>query len=163
ALGAAWGVSAALYLLGFAGFVGAFLAVAYLARHLAGRPASGLRSTALAFAPTVLPIAVAYEIAHTYPFVLANAGRLPAVLWATAGLGHGPVVEPLAWLSIGAYWWSQVLLVVAGHVAAVVAAHYVTVDRYPTAAAARRGHAPLTALMIGYTVLSLWIISRPLA
>ena len=162
AFGVGQHVSVFLYLLGFAGFVGAFLGITYLTQRLAGAQLSDWRSTVFAFAPTVLPIAVAYEIAHNYPYVLANAGRLPAVLWAFAGLGHAPIIDPLAWLSISTYWWSQVLLIVIGHVVAVVAAHYVAVSRYPTGTAARRGHIPLTALMIGYTVLSLWIISRPI-
>ena len=161
AFGVGQNVSVLLYLLGFAGFVGAFLVVAYLTQRLAGAQLSEWQPAVFAFAPTILPIAVAYEIAHNYPYVLANAGRLPAVLWAFVGLGHGPTINPLAWLSISAYWWSQVLLIVIGHIVAVIAAHYVTVSRYPTVTAARRGHIPLTLLMISYTVLSLWIISRP--
>ncbi|EMA49977.1 hypothetical protein C451_18023 [Halococcus thailandensis JCM 13552] len=43
----------------------------------------------------------------------------------------------------------------------VVAAHAVSVGRYETLSRARRAHLPLVALMVGYTVLSLWIISRP--
>ena len=59
------------------------------------------------------------------------------------------------------FWGVQVLLVIAGHVVAVVAAHEVAIRRYGSLAGARRGHAPLVAVMVGYTVLSLWIISRP--
>ena len=162
AFGVGQSVSVLLYVLGFAGFVVAFLVVAYLTQRLAGARPSEWQSAVFAFAPTVLPIAVAYEIAHNYPYVLANAGRLPAILWAFVGLGHGPAIDPLVWLSISAYWWSQVLLIVIGHIVAVIAAHYVAMSRYPTATAARRGHVPLTLLMIGYTVLSLWIISRPI-
>jgi hypothetical protein len=64
-------------------------------------------------------------------------------------------------LSLPAFWASQVLLVVAGHVVAVVAAHHVAVERYPSRSAARRGHLPLVVLMVGYTVLSLWIVTQP--
>ncbi|WP_162471351.1 hypothetical protein [Halococcus thailandensis] len=42
-----------------------------------------------------------------------------------------------------------------------MAAHAVSVGRYETLSRARRAHLPLVALMVGYTVLSLWIISRP--
>ena len=151
-----------LYLLGFIGFVVVFIAISRLTQRLAEASSADWTAAVLAFAPTVLPIAVAYEIAHNYPFVLANAGLLLAALWSSLGLGHGPVFEPLTWLSLGAYWWSQVLLIVIGHIIAVVAAHYVAVSRYETVTAARRGHIPLTLLMIGYTVLSLWIVSRPI-
>jgi hypothetical protein len=58
---------------------------------------------------------------------------------------------------------SQVALVVAGHLVAVVAAHRVATRRYGDGRAARRGHAPFVLVMVGYTVLSLWIVSRPLA
>ena len=162
ALGVGSSVSVLLYLLGFAGFVIVFIVISRLTQHLAGASQTELKATVFAFAPTVLPIAVAYEIAHNYPFVLANAGQLGAALWPFLGLGHGPAIDPLAWLSLSAYWWSQVLLIVVGHIVAVIAAHYVTVARYQTVTAARRSHVPLTALMIGYTVLSLWIISRPI-
>ena len=59
------------------------------------------------------------------------------------------------------FWGSQVALIVVGHVVAVVAAHYVAVERYGSGTAAHRGHLPLVVLMVGYTVLSLWIISQP--
>ena len=162
ALGVGRTVSVLLYLLGFTGFVVIFILVSHLTQRLAGARHAAWIGAVFAFAPTVLPIAVAYEIAHNYPFVLANAGQLGAALWSFLGPGHGPAIDPLAWLSLSAYWWSQVLLIVIGHIVAVIAAHYVAVARYPTVTAARRGHIPLTALMIGYTVLSLWIISRPI-
>jgi hypothetical protein len=154
-------VSILLYLAGFIGFIVAFLVVIAIIQWIARESNSGWKAAVFAFAPTVLPIAVAYEIAHNYPFVLGNAGRLVAALWPFIGLGHGPTVAPLAWLTVSAFWWSQVLLIVAGHVVAVVAAHYVTLKRYETAQTARRAHIPLVVLMVGYTVLSLWIISRP--
>lgn len=162
ALGVGSSVSVLLYLLGFAGFVIVFIVVSRLTQHLAGARRTEWAAAVFAFTPTVLPIAVAYEIAHNYPFVLANAGQLGAGLWPFLGLGHGPSIDPLTWLSLGAYWWTQVLLIVIGHIVAVIAAHYVAVVRYPTVTAARRGHIPLTTLMVGYTALSLWIISRPI-
>lgn len=67
----------------------------------------------------------------------------------------------LGWLTLPVFWGSQVVLIVAGHIIAVVAAHYVAIDRYETLVEARRAHLPLVALMVGYTVLSLWVISRP--
>lgn len=154
-------VSIVLYLSGYAGFVGAFLGIIVLTQWAAGAETAKWRLTAFAFAPTILPIAVAYEIAHNYPFVIANLGRLPTVLWPVL-TGTGPEIDLLTWLTVVVYWWSQVILIVAGHIVAVIAAHYVAITGYPTTTAARRGHIPLTVLMVGYTVLSLWIISRPI-
>jgi hypothetical protein len=120
--------------------------------------ADGGVSAARAFAPTLLPIAAAYDVAHNYPAVATGAARLVEV--ALRPLGVAPALDPLWWLSVPAFWGSQVALVVAGHLVAVVAAHRVAADRYP-AATVRRGHLPLAALMVGYTVLSLWVVSRP--
>lgn len=128
-------------------------------------------SAALAFGGTLLPIAAGYEVAHNYAFVATYVGRLPAL----AGFGSA---DPLWWLSVPAFWASQVVLIVAGHVVAVVAADAV-VGRRLTARGTRSGdgsrrraptkrrallaHAPLVALMVGYTALSLWVVSLPVA
>lgn len=157
ALGTGPGTSALLYLAGFAAFVGVFLCGCWLVERLGAGAGREWLAAARWFAPTVLPIAAAYDVAHNYTFVLRNAGRL--VGFVVPGVGP---VDPLTWLSVPFFWGSQVVLVVLGHVVAVAAAHYVAFDRYDSQAAARRGHLPLVVLMVGYTVLSLWIISQPL-
>jgi hypothetical protein len=169
-------VSVLLYLLGFVGFLACFWlvvrAVAFVGRLGESRPAGVVGdggvsdSLGLALAPTLLPIAAGYEVAHSYGYSLTFLGRLPIAVGAES-------VELLGWLPVRAFWASQVALIVLGHVVAVVAAHAV-VERLvgetttaPRDTASSRGtlraHAPLTALMIGYTVLSLWIVSQPLA
>ena len=148
-----------LFAVGFAGFLGAFVAGCWLAERLGGeRPA--LSGATAGFAPTLLPIAAAYEVAHNYPYVLRSLGQLLEILLDPILSGVGPL-DPLAWLPLSAFWGSQVSLIVFGHVVAVVGAHFVAVRRYGSVAAARRGHLPLVVLMIGYTVLSLWIVSQP--
>ena len=138
-----------LYGFGFAAFFVAFRAVAAVTGQFAD-----IDRPALAVAPTVLPIAASYEVAHNYPYVLANAGRLPA----TAGFA---AVDPIAWLTLPAFWGSQVLLIVAGHVVAVVAAHRALAGASRGRRQVLLAHAPLVVLMVGYTMLSLWIVSRP--
>ena len=112
------------------------------------------------FASTALPIAAAYEVAYNYPYVIHNLGQLLVipVRWTHPQID---ALSPLAWLSLPVFWGSQVVLIVLCHVIAVVAAHYVAVDRYDSPAAARRGHLPFVVLMVGYTILSLWLISQP--
>jgi hypothetical protein len=159
ALGTGSGTSLLLYAVGLAGFVGAFAAGSWAVERFGSGTGRDWATAARWFAPTVLPIAAAYEVAHNYPYVLRNLGRLVAVSiqWVRPGAG---ALDLLGWLSLPAFWGSQVGLVVLGHVVAVVAAHHVAVERYDTAAA-RRGHLPLVVLMVGYTVLSLWIVSQP--
>jgi hypothetical protein len=161
-IGIGGGVSVLLYLGGLFGFVGLFLAISWVMGAIVDA-GSGWREVACGFAPTVLPIAAAYELAHNYPFVLRNLGVSLAQL---ASIATSTSVAPIAlldWLTVGFFWGSQVLLIVLGHVIAVVAAHRVALARTETAGQARRMHAPLVVLMVGYTVLSLWIVSRPIA
>jgi hypothetical protein len=137
-----------LFLAGLVAFLAVFALIATLTGYL-----GGLTRPSLALAPTLVPIAAAYEVAHTYPYVAANLGRLPALFDAGA-------VDPLWWLGVPAFWTSQVVLIVAGHLVAVLAAHLVLsrrLDRSGTFLA----HLPLVGLMVGYTMLSLWIVSQP--
>lgn len=145
----------ALYLLGFALFLAVFALTARAADALGGR--SDTRAAARRLAPTVLPIAVAYEFAHYGAYVTTSAARLLEV--ALAGVGYALELAPLAGVSVQAYWTFEVLVIVLGHVVAVLAAHRAALARYD--ASARRAHLPLTVLMVAYTVVSLWIISQP--
>ena len=176
-------ISIALYVLGLVGFLLAYLGVTRLVSRLEsdgygteyyGRTAPDSRvrgefhpsdvrpngpgpvGTSSAFAASLIPIAGAYEVAHSYSYVFAYLGELPGVL----GL---PTVDLLYWLPLPAFWGSQVVLIVLGHVFAVVAAHGVASRRAPTERRALTSHAPLVALMVAYTVLSLWIVSLPVA
>lgn len=162
--------SVLLYGTGLLVFAGTFYATTFLGDVLGttrqsesaftadGGRHSNWRGAALAFAPTVLPIAAAYDVAHNYPYVVRSTTRLLALVTDPVRVGS---IDPLGWLSLPAFWGSQVVLIVAGHVIAVVAAHHVAVGRYHSPSSARRGHLPLVVLMVSYTMLSLWIISQP--
>lgn len=171
ALGIGPSTSILLYGLGLGLFVGTFVLTVSVGDALGTAPRlrsdvvtdggqTTWRGAARAFAPTVLPIAAAYDVAHNYPYVIRNTARLLEISAQRIGIGLASL-DPLTWLSLPAFWGSQVVLIVVGHVVAVVAAHRVAVERYSSLSAARWGHFPLLVSMIGYTVLSLWIISQP--
>ena len=160
-----------MFVVGYGLFVGAFLAVVRITAKLG--TAHGVRSTAStgggaegestasaarAFAPTLVPIAAAYEVAHNYPYVATSLGQLVPLVAEPFGLVVGSV-DPLGWLPLAAFWASQVVLVVVGHLFAVVAAHAVASRRYPDRTLI--SHTPLLVVMVAYTVISLWIVSRP--
>lgn len=149
-------VSVVLYLIGYGGFLGVFWAIAALTNR-AGLAAGSHAAAMRTLVPTVLPIAAAYELAHNYPFVVQNLGQLLVLIGQA--LDVPLTVQPLAWLSLPAFWASQVIVIVAGHLIAVVAAH-VLLQRHIVHQVGQ-SHVPLTVLMVGYTMLSLWIISRP--
>jgi hypothetical protein len=87
--------------------------------------------------------------------VIQGLGWLPLLLIDPQALA--PVLDfiPTAFI-----WYLSVGAIVAGHIAAVVLAHRLALRdqaRRPILAGL-----PLVVLMIGYTVLSLWIIAQPI-
>ena len=156
---------------GLVGFLVAFRGVAALVGRIArgsqplpatdrdARPESdggpGVPVTAL-LAPTLVPIVAGYEVAHNLVYVLASVGRLPRLVGADA-------VDPLWWLPLPAFWALQIVCLVGGHVVAVAAADAVIRRLAPTGRLAAAAHTPHLALMVGYTVVSLWVISLPVA
>ena len=58
-------------------------------------------------------------------------------------------------------WFVGVAAIVIGHVIAVYVAHVISM-RKMGARAAIRSQYPMVALMVGYTVVSLWIVAQPI-
>lgn len=152
----------AVLLSGTIGLVGlwfAFLAVFAAAVALTRRLSEGLQppfaSLAGMYAATLLPIAAGYLVAHYGTLVLQGLIWLPDLL-------RDPVrsVAPEVTVTAEAVWYLSVGVIVAGHVAAVVLAHRIALRDAPGRAVL--AGLPLVTLMIGYTILSLWIIGQPI-
>jgi hypothetical protein len=105
---------------------------------------------AKAFAPSLLPIAVGYHAAHSLVPALLS---LPTLVGA--GDGWSLDDEVLPWISS-----LQIVLILAGHVLAVVAAHDIAVRSFPSRIQAVRSEVPLTLTMVFYTLVGLWILGN---
>jgi hypothetical protein len=70
------------------------------------------------------------------------------------------VAPSVDWIPIQLVWYLSVGAIVLGHVVAVVLAHRLALRHTP--ARPILAGLPLVLLMIGYTVLSLWIIAQPI-
>ena len=173
-LSTSFGPLAASYLspvLMLAGVFGVFMLVfataADLTRRLGQRGDEGtsgdagltmvapLGQVAGAYAPTLLPIASGYLVAHYLTLVLQGVVWLPQLIIYPAALAPTLDVIPTA-----AIWYLSVGAIVVGHIAAVVLAHRLALRDQawrPIVAGL-----PLVIVMIGYTVLSLWIIAQPI-
>ncbi len=135
--------------------------------QLSGGGTGGIRRYAAAYVYSLVPIAVAYQVAHYYTLLLVQGqGIMRHVsdpfgwgwdLFGTAGYSIDPGVVDAAFV-----WYSQVALIVAGHVVAVYLAHLVALRLFEDPGRALRSQFPTLALMILYTVFSLWIISQPI-
>ena len=135
-------------------FIVLFGAAAAVTRRLAGA-ADPLPAVAGAYAATFLPIAAGYLIAHYFTLLVQGAIWLPDVL--TDPRSSQPDV---GFIPSAAIWYVSVAAIVLGHIAAVVLAHRLALIQRPRHAG--RVGLPLVVVMIGYTVLSLWIIAQPL-
>ena len=59
-------------------------------------------------------------------------------------------------------WYIAVTTIVVGHVFAVYVAHVMAMRVFTDRGAALRSQIPMLVLMVGYTMVSLWILSQPI-
>jgi hypothetical protein len=139
-------------------FIGAFSLAAWLTRNLhdPGRRPAPLGVMAGSYAATLLPIAAGYLIAHYLTELIQVAVWLPTLL--ADSLAN--VAPSLDWIPVSAVWYLSVGAIVLGHIVAVVLAHRIALR--DSALRPVLAGLPLVVLMIGYTVLSLWIIAAPI-
>ena len=165
----AWITTAALLLMPALFLLVFLLFCALIARCGAspGQPALPLLRVAGHFVLTLVPIAIAYHFAHYLSF-LAMAGQYLIPLASDPlGLGWDLFGTRLYFIRLGivdakAVWYVSLFAIVAGHVAAVWLAHVSALRLYSNGRAALRSQYPMLALMIAYTLLSLWIIAQPI-
>ncbi|MDX1515056.1 MAG: fenitrothion hydrolase, partial [Gammaproteobacteria bacterium] len=146
-------------------FLASYAGVCVLVSIAGGRAVDGW-TLARWFVLTLVPIAIAYHLAH-YASFFALAGQLMIPLasdplgrgWDLFGTAHVHV-DPSV-ISARFVWFTSVGTIVAGHVIAVLLAHLQTHRVIRDPRAATLSQLPMLALMIGYTMTSLWILSQP--
>jgi hypothetical protein len=154
-----WFATLALFVI--VGLVAAgYLAASAVAASIARQP---LRRVARRFAHTLVPIALAYAVAHYFTLVLFTGQRLVfaisdpfALGWDLFGTASGS--ESVDWLSSNAVWYIQVIVIITGHIAGVVLAHDRALADFPEKVAVRTQYAML-GLMVVLTGLGLLILS----
>lgn len=147
---------AVLLLVGFGLFLGAFWAGAVGIRRI-GKTYVSTPTLARRFAPTLLPIAAGYHLAHFLGYFIE---LLPALGRALVAPLSAPLTVPVVSLP-GWFGGLELGFVVVGHVVAVWAAHGTAFDLFPGRIQPIRSQYPLVFLMIAYTITSLWIIAQP--
>lgn len=150
-------------------FVAIYAVVGRWMARLAGRDGSAGpgRDDVTAMVWSLVPIAVAYHLAHYYSLLL-TAGQFLVPLasdpfgWGWNLFGTGGYKVDLTVVSPTVYWYASVALIVIGHVLAVLVAHIEALRRFGSHRAAWRSQLPMMALMVAYTSLSLWIMAQPI-
>lgn len=131
------------------------------------KPQQSVLELSLKFSLTLLPIAVAYNLAHYFTLLLIQGQSIIKLASDPLGLGWdllgtADYVINAGLLNAASVWYSQVALIVVGHVAAVYLAHLEALKLFGATNKAVLSQYPILALMIVYTMISLWIIAQPI-
>jgi hypothetical protein len=145
------------YLVGFALFLGAFWWSMRIARRF-GKTYITRQALAARFSPSLLAIAAGYQIAHNLAFV---AGLLPAIVTVGSAPFAPPSQLPVVTTLPGWVSGLELALVLLGHVLAVWVAHAAAYDLLPGRLEAIKSQYGITVVMVGYTMISLWIVTTP--
>ena len=119
------------------------------------------------FVLSLVPIAIAYHLAH-YCSMLMVAGQFIIPLASDPfGYGWDLFGTMLYRIDIGVVdakfiWYLSVIAIVTGHIVAVWVGHVTACALFRDASIARRSQYPMLALMVAYTMLSLWILAQPI-
>jgi hypothetical protein len=147
-----------------------FLTVYYLfswAIRAMSHDPGDVASVARGFVFALVPIALAYNMAHYFSLLLIQGQLIVARLSDPFGfgwdvLGTGGYVIDVGVVTATTVWYVALGAIVAGHILSVYIAHVIALRRVPDHKAALRGQIPMLALMVLYTFTSLWIIAQPI-
>jgi hypothetical protein len=154
---------ATLGLIGGVAVVSGFYALGVAGAHTVGGDLSAARLRR-AFVHTLVPIALVYVAAHYLTFLVFEGQGIAYLASDPLGEGWNLFGTAGATIDYGALsqnqaWYLQVGFVVAGHVAALVLAHDRALALYPDVKLAVRSQYWMLAVMVGFTMLALWLLA----
>ena len=122
---------------------------------------------ARSFVFSLVPIALAYNIAHFFTLLVVQGQLLIPLSSDPLGLGWdlfgtADYAIDIGVLSARAVWFLSIGAIVAGHIIAVYLAHHTAARTFGNRALAVRSQYPMLVLMVMYTVVSLWIVAQPI-
>ena len=117
------------------------------------------------FVHSLVPIAMVYAMAHYLTFLIFQGQAISYLASDPLGKGwdiFGTATAAIDYsiLSQNATWYFQVGFVVAGHVAALVLAHDLALVLYGQAREAVRSQYWMLGIMVGFTMLALWLLQQ---
>ncbi|WP_294621726.1 hypothetical protein [uncultured Roseovarius sp.] len=152
-----------------AALITAFAACLWLGERIAGtrRP---LGEVFCLYAPTILPIALGYHVAHYLTSFMVDGQYVIKFLTDPMGQGADLLNLGTFYVTTGFFntpgtvkviFLTQAGAVVVGHVIAILLAHALAVRGHGNNWRAVLGQAPLALFMIAYTFFGLWLLASP--
>ncbi|WP_255152345.1 hypothetical protein [Halorarius halobius] len=109
------------------------------------------------FAPSLLPIAAGYHLAHYLDYLLT----LLPVLGAALASPFTPTANPVVLVLPGWFGLLALAFVLLGHLLALWVAHSFGFRLFPGVLAPIRSQYPFVVVMMAYTTVSLWVVAQP--
>ena len=149
---------------------GLFLGVYYLFCMLMRAVSGSTLSTgefARLFVLSLVPIAIGYHVAHYFSFLFIQGQRIIPLLSDPFGVdwnlwGTAAYKVDIGIIGAKTTWYASIAAIVIGHICAVYLAHVTALRALENRFAAVRSQYPMLILMVGYTMVSLWIIAQPI-
>jgi hypothetical protein len=109
------------------------------------------------FAPSLIPIAAGYHLAHFLGYFLSLAPALVTV----AGSPIHPPADVLVIVIPDWFGSIQLAAILLGHVFAVMVAHVIAFELFTGRLQPIRSQYPFIVVMVFYTMTSIWIVTKP--
>lgn len=153
------------------GFIGVWLFCTCLylltCRAMAALAGGGAGDIARRFVFTLVPIVIAYHLAHYLTYLLIQGQYAVPLASDPFGLGWNLFGTAGYRVDIGIVgarfaWYTAIIAIVAGHIIAVVLGHARAVAMFGARRPALSSQGPMTVLMVFLTVASLSILAEPI-
>jgi len=143
-----------------------FLGVCQAMKWSAGDRKHSATYLFMRFSYSLLPIALFYHLAHNLQHMFSEGWRLVTIasdpfgwgwnLFGTAGLELSTGLPP------DVAWWSQVALILIGHVFGILIAHRIATSLYANPRQATASQIPILIAMVLFSLQSLWLLAQPM-
>jgi hypothetical protein len=148
-------------------FLGAYAGVCWVTAAVSGDRQVSAGIVIRRFVLTLVPIALAYHLAHYFSLLFIGGQYAIPLLSDPLGRGWNLFGTAGYQVDIGfvtprLQWTVAVFAVVLGHVIAVYLSHVTALRVFRGRRAALKSQIPMVCLMVGYTMISLWILSQPI-
>lgn len=134
---------------------------------LASRACYPLGTISSIFIYPLVPIAIAYHLAHFFSFLLVQGQLIIPLASDPFGFGWDLFNSVDYRINIGIVnarlaWLISVTAIVIAHIISVYLAHVIALRTFKTRTSSLISQIPMLVLMVGYTMLSLWILAQPI-
>ena len=115
------------------------------------------------FVPALLPISIVYHLALYSAYFFLNGQLIIKLIsdpfgfgWDIFGTSSYEIVRTIDFILL---WNYQVAVIVIGHILSVYIAHRISLRVFKDGKKSIMSQAPILLLMVGYTILGLWLLS----